>query len=335
MSESRALPSGSIVQHTFYTAVADDFAAMNRLIPERLASGVELVRDIGRHIVESGGKRLRPLLALVSARAAGYEGAQSVPLAAVIEFLHTATLLHDDVVDTSELRRGRPTANSRWGNAPSVLVGDFLYSRAFQMMVEIGDMDVMRVLARATNVIAEGEVLQLSRIGDLALDEASYMDVVYRKTAMLFEAAAHSGALLARHPGAPAAHDALRTFGAEFGRAYQLIDDALDYVGKAEVMGKAVGDDLREGKLTLPVIHALREGAPQHRRTVREALEARDGRRAEAVACAVRACGGIDYTLAAARRHSDGALRALGVLAPSPYRDALADLVAFAMQREY
>lgn len=313
--------------------IAADFEAVNRLIPDRLASGVEMVREIGNYIVESGGKRLRPLLTLLSARAAGYDGPNAIPLAAVIEFLHTATLLHDDVVDMSELRRGRPTANQQWGNAPSVLVGDFLYSRAFQMMVEIGNTDVMAVLARATNVIAEGEVLQLTRIGDLELDEAAYLDVIYRKTAMLFEAATHAGALLS---GAPAEiKQRLQCFGAEFGRAYQVVDDALDYVGDTEVMGKAVGDDLREGKLTLPLIHALRSGDPAQVALIRSAVRERSDAEADRIIGIVRDTGGIDYTRDVARRHSLAARECLDVLPASPHRDAMVRLVEIALDRQH
>lgn len=338
-ASSGELPAGSRSpgsaggRPSFMAVVADDFEAVNRLIPDRLASGVEMVREIGHYIVESGGKRLRPLLTLLSARAAGHRGQDAIPLAAVIEFLHTATLLHDDVVDMSELRRGRPTANQQWGNAPSVLVGDFLYSRAFQMMVELGNTEVMAVLARATNVIAEGEVLQLARVGDLQLDESSYMDVVYRKTAMLFEAASHSGALLS--DASPAIKQRLQCFGAEFGRAYQIIDDALDYVGDADIMGKAVGDDLREGKLTLPLIHALRHGSAAQLSAIGAAIDARDGDRAPAIIEIVHRTGSIDYTRSIARRHSENAREALQGLPDSPHRQAMASLIDFALERDH
>ncbi|MDP6971728.1 MAG: polyprenyl synthetase family protein, partial [Pseudomonadales bacterium] len=235
--------------------VAEDFDAVNHLIPRQLTSDVDMVEEIGRYIVDSGGKRLRPLLVLLGARCCGYEGKDHRTLAAIIEFLHTATLLHDDVVDTSTLRRGRATANALWGNAPSVLVGDFLYSRAFQLMVELADMNIMTILSDATNTIAEGEVLQLSRVGDSSLDEADYMEVIRCKTAMLFQAASHTAAVLASDDAAEIS--SLREFGVQFGLAYQLVDDWLDYAGDTATMGKNVGDDLVEGKLTLPLIHAL------------------------------------------------------------------------------
>ncbi|MFK7914137.1 MAG: polyprenyl synthetase family protein, partial [Pseudomonadales bacterium] len=237
----------------------DDLAALNHLIPRQLTSDVGMVEEISRYIVESGGKRLRPLLVLLGTGCCGYGGAQTeqqhIKLAAVIEFLHTATLLHDDVVDRSGLRRGRETANALWGNAPSVLVGDFLYSRAFQLMVALGSLPIMQVLSDATNTIAEGEVQQLAKLGDLALDEQSYMEVIRCKTALLFEAATHTAGLLASTD--PAEIEALRRYGLHFGLAYQLMDDYLDYAGETEVMGKNAGDDLAEGKITLPLIYGM------------------------------------------------------------------------------
>ncbi|MEP2613840.1 polyprenyl synthetase family protein, partial [Marinobacter alexandrii] len=238
-----------------YDTVADDFSRVNELIIQRLSSDVPLVEKIAQYIIESGGKRLRPLLVLLSSQATGYAGNNHLKLAAVIEFLHTATLLHDDVVDTSDMRRGRSTANARWGNAPSVLVGDFLYARAFEMMVELESLPIMNVLSHATAVIAEGEVMQLMNVKNPDLTEEQYMKVIHNKTAMLFEAASHSGALLA---GASQQQEkALQDYGKHLGLAFQLVDDVLDYRGDAETMGKNVGDDLAEGKATLPLIHAM------------------------------------------------------------------------------
>jgi octaprenyl-diphosphate synthase len=331
---AEALPRRPVPDLPFYDAVLDDFAAVNALIPERLTSDVELVERIGHYIVESGGKRLRPLVVLLAANACGAVRADDrAKLAAVIEFLHTATLLHDDVVDHSGLRRGRATANELWGNAPSVLVGDFLYSRAFQMMVELGDMRIMHILSGATNVIAEGEVMQLSGVGDLAMTEGRYMEVIRCKTAMLFEAAAHSGALLG--DSGPERADALRDYGRQLGLAFQLVDDALDYHGDAERMGKNAGDDLAEGKLTLPLIHTLRHGAADAVRVVRDAVQARDGERFDDVRRAVHDSGGLEITLDRARHCTDRALAALAPVPASPYRDALAALARFAIERDH
>ncbi|MFO8140390.1 MAG: polyprenyl synthetase family protein, partial [Marinobacter sp.] len=237
-----------------HDTVAEDFSRVNDLIIQRLASDVPMVEKIAQYIIESGGKRLRPLLVLLASQATGYDKDDHLKLAAVIEFLHTATLLHDDVVDTSDMRRGRSTANAKWGNAPSVLVGDFLYARAFEMMVELESLPIMKVLSRATAVIAEGEVMQLMNVKNPDLTEAQYMVVIHHKTAMLFEASSHAGALLA---GASSEQEvALRDYGKHLGMAFQLVDDVLDYQGDAETMGKNVGDDLAEGKTTLPLIHA-------------------------------------------------------------------------------
>ena len=245
---------------SFYQVVADDFAAVDGIIRKQLTSRVPLVEKIGDYITSAGGKRLRPLLVLLSGSALGHQGDQLRLLAAIIEFLHTSTLLHDDVVDMSGMRRGRSTANALWGNAPSVLVGDFLYARSFEMMVELGSMPVMRIISQATRVIAEGEVLQLSKVRDASTTEAIYMEVIRGKTAMLFEASSHSAATLA---GATAEQcEALRTFGDQLGIAFQLVDDLLDYQGDAETLGKNVGDDLAEGKPTLPLIYTMREAPP-------------------------------------------------------------------------
>ena len=322
----------------FYDPVLEEFAGLNALIPSRLSSDVDLVEEIGTYIVEAGGKRLRPLVVLLVSTACGARGDDRLKLAAIIEFLHTATLLHDDVVDHSALRRGRRTANDLWGNAPSVLVGDFLYSRAFQMMVELGDLGIMRVLSDATNVIAEGEVMQLAAVGELTLDEARYMEVIRCKTAMLFEAATHTGALLA---DADAGHidadrvEAMTTYGRELGLCFQLVDDALDYAGRTERLGKNVGDDLAEGKMTLPLIQTLAVGTPAQQAVVRSAVEARDGTRFEEVRSAVQASGALEYTRVRAEACAAAARRSVEGLPASPHRDALVELTAFAVGRDH
>ncbi len=314
-----------------YALVAADFAAVNELIPRQLTSDVKLVEEIGRHIVESGGKRLRPLLVLLGAGACGYQGSDHVRLAAVIEFLHTATLLHDDVVDRSDRRRGRATANATWGNAPSVLVGDFLYSRAFQLMVELENMDVMAILSDATNTIAEGEVMQLANVGNLALSEADYLEVIRCKTALLFQAAAHTAGVLSSED--PAEISALRQFGLHFGLAYQLVDDYLDYAGDPRLMGKNVGDDLAEGKLMLPLIRALTNAAPADAELLRSAVANRSTDRLREVLEVVRGCGALDYVQRAAREQAARALASLGDLPDSAHRDALETLANYSTAR--
>src|SRR5204862_1460104 len=273
--------------------VADDMRRLDLLISERLASDVPLVRQVAQYIVAAGGKRLRPALLVLACGALGYRGESRLTLAAVVEFIHTATLLHDDVVDESALRRGRQTANAAFGNAASVLVGDFLYSRSFQMMVEVQDMRVMRVLADATNAIAGGEVMQLMGSHDPEVDEARYLEVIRRKTAKLFEASARLGAVLAR--STPQVEARLADYGAHVGTAFQLIDDVLDYSGEELAIGKSLGDDLAEGKPTLPLIHVLRAGSAAQKEVVRKAIV--DGGREEfgPVLEAVRACGSLDY----------------------------------------
>ncbi|MEZ5558232.1 MAG: polyprenyl synthetase family protein [Pseudomonadales bacterium] len=314
-----------------YELVADDFRAVNALIPRQLTSDVALVEEIGRYIVESGGKRLRPLLVLLGARACAYDGANHVRLATVIEFLHTATLLHDDVVDRSELRRGRATANATWGNAPSVLVGDFLYSRAFQLMVELDDMDIMAILSDATNTIAQGEVMQLANVGNCELTEAEYREVIRCKTALLFQAAAQTAGVLASDD--PDEISALRRFGLHFGMAYQLVDDWLDYAGDADTMGKNVGDDLAEGKLTLPVINAMSRVGKADVTALRAAIAARSGDHLDDVLRIVRGSGALDYVQQAARRESELAIAALTALPDNDYRDALETLARHATAR--
>lgn len=314
-----------------YDTVADDFSRVNDLIIKRLASDVPLVEKIAHYIIESGGKRLRPLLVLLSSRAAGFTGDDHLKLAAVIEFLHTATLLHDDVVDTSDMRRGRSTANARWGNAPSVLVGDFLYARAFEMMVELKSLPIMEVLSRATAVIAEGEVMQLMNVKNPDLTEDQYMTVIHNKTAMLFEAASHTGALLA---GADTARErALRDYGKHLGLAFQLVDDVLDYQGDAEAMGKNVGDDLAEGKTTLPLIHAMANGSDEERQLIRQAIRKGGLDELPKVLEIVERSGAIEYTMAKARQQADLARACLDTLAPSAQKDSLELLTEVAVAR--
>ncbi len=317
-----------------YELVQDDFAAVNDLIPNQLTSEVGLVEEIGTYIVDSGGKRLRPLMVLLTAGALGYNGAQHVRLAAIIEFLHTATLLHDDVVDHSGMRRGKITANEKWGNAPSVLVGDFLYSRAFQLMVDIGKMDIMGVLASATNTIAEGEVLQLTNVGNVHITENQYREVIRCKTALLFEAATHTGALLAAH-SQPSAKmvDAMRRFGLHFGMTYQLVDDWLDYAGDSATMGKNVGDDLAEGKLTLPLICALSRSAQGDQQLIRNAIQHKRDDQLQEIIAVVRACGALDYTHEAAVAEAQLALACLTEISPGPYVDALRIVTEYSTAR--
>jgi octaprenyl-diphosphate synthase len=313
------------------TLVAADTAAVDDLIRRRLQSDVVLINQLGHYIINSGGKRLRPLLVLLSAQALGYAGPHHHALAAIVEFIHTATLLHDDVVDASELRRGRETANAVWGNEASVLVGDFLYSRAFEMMVEIDSMRVMQILAEATNTIAEGEVLQLLNCHEPDTSEAQYLEVILRKTAKLFEAAAQLGAVLA---GSDAATEvAMANYGIHLGTAFQLIDDALDYSGDEATIGKQLGDDLAEGKPTLPLIHVMRNGTPAQVETVRKAIS--DGGREliGEVTAAIASTGAIAYTSRLAKNEALKARAALDALPASAYRDALTGLADYAASR--
>ena len=312
--------------------VAEDMVAVDRCIRDRLGSEVPLVNTVADYIVAGGGKRLRPAVVLLTARALGYTGQHHVLLAAVIEFIHTATLLHDDVVDESSLRRGRATANATFGNAASVLVGDFLYSRAFQMMVEPGSLRVMQILADATNRIAEGEVLQLLNVHDPSVDEQRYFGVVERKTATLFEAGARIGAVIAG--AAPSVEDACGRYAAGLGRAFQVIDDLLDYSGRTEDIGKNLGDDLREGKVTLPVIHALRHASAADRGAIEQAVRAGDGD-FERISRIVVASGALKYSREIALREADAAHRALEVLPATSYRDSLIHLTSFAVDRDH
>lgn len=313
--------------------VSSDIQAVDEIVLRRLQSSVVLINQIGHYIVSSGGKRLRPLLVLLASRACGYQGVAHVDMAAIVEFIHTATLLHDDVVDGSELRRNRDTANAVWGNEASVLVGDFLYSRAFEMMVEAGNMRVMEVLAHATNRIAEGEVLQLLNTNDPDTDEARYLEVIERKTATLFEAGTRLGAVLAET--GRDIEDAVADFGRHLGIAFQLVDDALDYESDAATIGKHIGDDLQEGKPTLPVIRAMEVGTDKQRRLLRDAIETGGRDQIGDVVEAIVSSGAIDYTLKLARSHAEAAKAAIRVLADSPAKRSLEATADFAVARTH
>lgn len=311
--------------------IAEEMQQVDALVRARLGSDVPLVRQVAEYIVAGGGKRLRPALLLLSAGAAGYRGRNHLELATVVEFIHTATLLHDDVVDESRLRRGRDTANAAFGNAASVLVGDFLYSRAFQMMVSADNMRVMQVLADATNTIAEGEVLQLMNCHDPDVDEQRYLEVIRRKTAKLFEAAARLGGVLAGV--SPELEEGLASYGTHVGTAFQLVDDVLDYSGDAAAIGKSLGDDLSEGKPTLPLIHAMRTGTAQQSALVRSAIVDGGRERFPGVLDAIRACGALDYARGVAQREAGLAQQAIEGLPHSKYKDSLLELSTFSVTR--
>ncbi|EIC20335.1 polyprenyl synthetase family protein [Thiorhodovibrio frisius] len=313
--------------------VREDLAAVDALILRRLQSDVVLINQIGHYIVGSGGKRLRPLIVLLAARACGYQSDRHIDMAAIVEFIHTATLLHDDVVDGSELRRNRETANAVWGNEASVLVGDFLYSRAFEMMVDVGHMRVMDVLAHATNRISEGEVLQLLNAHDPDTTEARYMEVIQRKTATLFEAGARLGAVLA--DTASETEGALAAYGLHLGIAFQLVDDALDYGSDQETIGKNIGDDLAEGKPTLPVIRAMEVGSEDQRNILRQAIETGGREQIDQVGAAIVATQALEYTAALAQSHAQSARDALAVLPESDFRQSLLTTADFAVGRTY
>lgn len=316
-----------------YAVVADEFEAVNRFVMTHLDSRVPLVREVGEYIVGAGGKRLRPLMAILSARALGYGGERHIEVAAVIELLHTATLLHDDVVDESSLRRGRPTVNAVWGNAASVLVGDFLISRAFQLAVNIGNMRLLEILSNSTNVISEGEVWQLLNCHDPDTTEAHYLRVIHDKTAKMFEAAAQTGAALALADEPLEA--ALANYGRHMGIAFQLIDDVLDYRGSADELGKNVGDDLAEGKPTLPLIYTIGHSEPAAAGRVREAIRAGGLDNLQEIIELVRSSGGLEYTLEKAREQTQLALAELDAVPPSAYRQALADLAVQSVERHF
>ena len=316
-----------------YNLIGADMKAVDAVILSRLHSEVLLVQQVAEYIVQSGGKRLRPALVLLSAGALGYQGVHHHKLAAVAEFIHTATLLHDDVVDESELRRGRKTANSLFGNSASVLVGDFLYSRAFQVMVEVDNMRVMSVLSDASNIIAEGEVLQLMNCHDADVDEARYLQVIRYKTAKLFEAAAQIGAIVA---GASAAiEQCLADYGMHLGTAFQLIDDVLDYSGAEVETGKHLGDDLAEGKPTLPLIYVLQNGTPDQAACVRHAIENGGREDFPKVLAAIRATGALEHARNCAKIEAERATSAISALPASTYKDSLLELALFAVARTF
>ncbi len=312
--------------------VRADLAAVDDVVRASLKSTVPLVDQVAEHIIAGGGKRLRPLLVVLAGRACGAGGRRHTEAAAFIEFIHTATLLHDDVVDGSAKRRGRDTANAVFGNQASVLVGDFVYSRAFQMMAAIGSQQVMEIMADATNVIAEGEVLQLMNAHDPETTEQRYHEVIYRKTARLFEAGAQVAAVLAN--ATSDVQDALRRYGRHLGTAYQMIDDVLDYRSDPAARGKNLGDDLAEGKPTLPLIHALRMGNEAQQAQIREAIEHGGLEHLDAIIATIEATGGLDYAEGLARREAEQAALALQAVPASPYREALAALAAFAVAHQ-
>jgi octaprenyl-diphosphate synthase len=313
--------------------IGADMTAVDRVLRDALSSDVILIRQVAEYIIGGGGKRLRPALLIICAKATGYQGTQHHTLAAVIEMIHTATLLHDDVVDESDLRRGHPTANAEFGNAASVLVGDFLYSRAFQMMVGVARMRVLEILADTTNAIAEGEVLQLINAGDANLDEAAYLNVIQRKTARLFEAAARLGAVLG--DASPAVEDALARFGMHLGTAFQLVDDVLDYSGTADAIGKNVGDDLAEGKMTLPLIHALANGTPEEAELIRHAVTGGGRTDFAPVVAALDRTGALAYARQRAQAEAAKAEACLAALPDSPHRKTLLELTTFASTRTF
>ena len=331
MSENKQ--DSSLIINPVIALSKADMAAVNDVIRERLSSDVALVNQLGHYIIDSGGKRLRPMLAVLAARAYGYEGTHHQLLAAIIEFIHTATLLHDDVVDESDMRRGQETANAMFGNAASVLVGDFLYSRSFQMMVDIGEMRIMEIMADATNTIAEGEVLQLMNLQDPDTTEKAYRDIIYRKTAKLFEAGALTAAILARQPENIC--QAMANYGRHLGTAFQLVDDALDYDASAEEMGKNVGDDLAEGKPTLPLIHALNHGTPEQASLIRACIENGGREHIAAVTEAIETTGALEYTARSAQQEASSAIASLTDVPESEYKQALIGLAEFAANRRY
>jgi len=306
---------------------------VDQVIARRLDSGVPLVGSVSQYIISAGGKRLRPALLLLCCGALGFKGEQRFNMAAVVEFIHTATLLHDDVVDDSALRRGSPTANAKFGNPASVLVGDFLYSRAFQMMVDTQSMRIMAVLADATNIIAEGEVMQLMNMHNAGLNEAGYLQVIRSKTAKLFEASARVGAILAG--ASNPLEEACAEYGQALGTAFQVIDDVLDYTGDAAVMGKNLGDDLREGKATLPLIAAMQRGTDQERQLIQQAIETGDVDMLDAVIAIVKKTGALDIARNAAQQEAKRAIEAAHRLPEGPHRDCLVELASQLLDRNH
>lgn len=317
----------------FHQAVESDFDKVNELIIKQLHSDVGLVENIGHYIIDAGGKRLRPLLVLLCARALNCDKDSVIDLAVIIEFIHTATLLHDDVVDVSALRRGRPTANAEWGNAPSVLVGDFLYSRAFQMLVKIGVMDIMAIMSDSTNTISEGEVQQLVNAKDPSVSEQNYFNVIHKKTGALFEAACETAAVLS--DASDEQRTALRQYGYHIGMAFQLVDDALDYEGDVEALGKNVGDDLAEGKPTLPLIYAMANAKTADSELVAAAIKKGDVGQLSQVVEIVKASGALDYTNRKAAEQVELAKQQLNILEDSRFKTAMASLADFSIARKH
>ncbi len=311
---------------------ADDMAKVNETIHAQLNSDVSLINQLGFYIISGGGKRIRPLLAVLAARALGYQGNAHTTAAAFIEFIHTATLLHDDVVDESDMRRGKATANAAFGNAASVLVGDFIYTRSFQMMTELGSMKILKLMSNAVNVIAEGEVQQLMNCNDPNTTEESYMQVIYSKTARLFEAATQIGAILNDSPAD--VELAMQNYGKYLGTAFQLIDDVMDYTSDGKEMGKNVGDDLAEGKPTLPLLYAMKNGTPEQSAMIREAIEKANGmEKLNEILATMEETGSLEYTRQKAYQEADKAIAELHVLADSPYKEALVTLAHMSVHR--
>ncbi|MEL7293880.1 MAG: octaprenyl diphosphate synthase [Pseudomonadota bacterium] len=311
---------------------ADDMAKVNETIHAQLNSDVSLINQLGFYIVSGGGKRIRPLLAVISARALGYQGEAHTTAAAFIEFIHTATLLHDDVVDESDMRRGKATANAAFGNAASVLVGDYIYTRSFQMMTELGSLRILKLMSDAVNVISEGEVQQLMNCNDPNTTEESYMQVIYSKTARLFEAATQIGAILSDAP--EEVELALQNYGKYLGTAFQLIDDVMDYTSDGKEMGKNVGDDLAEGKPTLPLLYAMRHGTFEQAEMIREAIEKANGmERLHDIMATMEQTGSLDYTRQKAYQEADKAIAELDILPESPYKQALVTLAHMSVHR--
>lgn len=312
--------------------ISDDMATANKEIIAQLDSDVALINQLSFYIVSAGGKRLRPMLAILAAKATGYEGDQHAKAAAIIEFLHTATLLHDDVVDESDLRRGRPTANAEFGNAASVLVGDYIYTRSFQMMVKLGSMKILDLMSEAVNVIAEGEVQQLINCNDPNISEDIYMEVIYSKTARLFEVATQIGAVV--NDQSIEIENALKEYGRYVGTAFQIIDDLLDYDADQEQLGKTLGDDLAEGKPTLPLLHAMQHSTAEEANLIRSIIEKGDGRdHLDAVLAIMKQVGSLEYTQEKAEEEADKAIQALAILPDTPYKEALISLADIAVKR--
>ena len=318
---------------SIYALIADDMGNVDNLIQARLQSDVVLINQLGLYIINSGGKRLRPALTILCARACGYDGKQHINLATIIEFIHTATLLHDDVVDGSDLRRGEKTANAVWGNEASVLVGDFLYTRAFEMMVEMDSMRLMEILSHTTNIIAEGEVMQLMNCNDPDTTEQRYLDVIHHKTAKLFESAGQLGAVISS--ATPEVEQAMANYAMHLGSAFQLVDDVLDYSASSDVIGKNIGDDLAEGKPTLPLIYAMRTGSAEQASVIRDAIEQGSLDTMTEIVDIINTTGAIDYTAKAAQHEIELAKGTLSILPESDYKQALLGLADFAINRSF